>query len=90
MAIAVHFQPTDLTKEKFDQINAAVEHSLPPQLLYHCAFGEDTHLEVFHIWESQEAFEKFGVSLMPELEKAGVHLTSPPRVLPLYHNGTAE
>jgi hypothetical protein len=39
---------------------------------YHCAFAAGPNLHIFDVWDSQEAFEKFGETLMPILGDLGV------------------
>ncbi len=44
--------------------------------------------EVFEVWESREAFERFGAKLMPLLEEAGIG-GDEPQVHQVYKNGQA-
>ncbi len=49
----------------------------------HSVFGEEGKLQVFDIWESQEAFDAFLGYLVPILEELGISLSSPPAVMPV-------
>jgi hypothetical protein len=69
MALGFYFQPTSFTKERYDEALRRLEQAgagSPPGRSYHFAFtGQDGGIEVFDVWESQEAFEKFGETLVP-------------------------
>jgi hypothetical protein len=49
----------------------------------HSVFGEEGKLQVFDIWESQEAFDTFLGYLVPILEELGVTLAAPPAIMPV-------
>ncbi len=49
----------------------------------HSVFGEEGHLMVFDIWESQEAWEEFLTHLLPILLDLGVTLKEPPTIMPI-------
>ncbi len=49
----------------------------------HSVFGDEGKLQVFDIWESQEAFDAFLGVLVPILEELGVTLAAPPAIMPL-------
>ena len=49
----------------------------------HSCFGEDGKLEVFDVWESQEAFDEFLKYLGPVMEELGIELAQPPVIAPL-------
>ena len=46
-------------------------------------FGEEGKLQVFDIWESQEAFDAFLGFLVPVLEELGIKLSQPPTIMPV-------
>lgn len=46
-------------------------HSNPKGLLHHVSGVQGNNLVVYDVWESQEAFNKFGEILMPVLNKVG-------------------
>jgi hypothetical protein len=49
----------------------------------HACFGEDGQLQVFDIWESQEAFDEFLTYLGPVMEELGIELAQPPVIMPI-------
>jgi hypothetical protein len=49
----------------------------------HSVFGEEGKLQVFDIWESQEAFDSFLGHLVPILEELGINLSAPPTIMPV-------
>ncbi len=49
----------------------------------HSVFGDEGKLQVFDIWESQEAFDVFLGVLVPILEELGIKLAAPPAIMPL-------
>lgn len=49
----------------------------------HTYFGEDGQLQVFDVWESQEAFDGFLRYLGPVMEDLGIELAQPPAIMPI-------
>jgi len=49
----------------------------------HSCFGEDGQLQVFDIWESQEAFDEFLTYLGPVMQELGIELAQPPTIMPI-------
>ena len=49
----------------------------------HACFGEDGQLQVFDVWESQEAFDEFLKYLGPVMEELGIELAQPPTIMPI-------
>jgi hypothetical protein len=49
----------------------------------HSCFGEEGQLQVFDIWESQEAFDEFLKYLGPVMEELGIELAQPPTIMPI-------
>ncbi len=91
MAIGVYFQPPGLTLEQFRQINGKVGEYLqannleqPVGALHLSVFGDEGQLAVFNVWESEEAFRKFGEVLMPILAEAGLE-NAEPQIVPIHH-----
>ena len=87
--IAVYYSPENLTKERYETITqkmmAAMEggklSAQPP--LHHSCFGEDGHLMVFEIYESQQAFDALWPDLSAQIKEAGVTFSREPDVLPV-------
>lgn len=75
MAIGVYFNPESMNAAQYDDVMArlsAAGASKPAGRLYHSCFGSGDKLQVFDIWESQEAFDKFGETLMPLLQEVAL------------------
>jgi len=45
--------------------------------------GEDGQLQLFDVWESQEAFDEFLTYLGPVMEELGIELAQPPIIMPI-------
>ena len=75
MALAYYFSPTPvMSAQQYDECikrlrNAGAAH--PPGRVYHACFGTADSVQVFDVWTSQAAFEKFGETLMPILNDLG-------------------
>jgi hypothetical protein len=80
MAIAFYFSPSGFTQGKYDetikQLEAAGAGS-PEGRTLHVALETDGAIQVFDIWESQEAFEAFGPALIPIMSGLGVETGEP-------------
>lgn len=50
----------------------------------HSVFGDEGKLQVFDIWESQEAFDAFLEYLGPILKELNVTLSGPPAIMPVF------
>jgi hypothetical protein len=75
MALCFSFSPPSMTAEQYDNAIRRLEAagaSNPPGRLYHLCFGTGDKLKVVDVWESQEAFQKFGETLMPIMNDIGL------------------
>lgn len=86
MAISAHFKHKGFTPEKYDEtisrLNAA-GNGTPPGRVEHVAIEANGEIEVFDIWESQEALEAWGPqAFVPILLQLGVEL-HPPTIHPV-------
>jgi hypothetical protein len=75
MAIAMYVNPASMTATQYDDAIRRLDAAgagKPAGRLYHACFGSGDKLQVFDIWESQQAFDKFGETLMPILQEIGV------------------
>ena len=75
MAIGIYFSPASMTAAQYDDVIKRLEAagaSKPAGRLYHACFGSGDKLQVFDIWVSQQAFDKFGETLMPILAEIGL------------------
>ena len=80
MAIGVYFRPVSMNAAAYDkcmdQLRAAGADK-PAGRSYHLCFGGGDALQVFDVWDSQEAFEAFGATLMPILAAVGIDAGQP-------------
>ena len=87
MALAFYFSPTPvMSAQQYDECitrlrKAGASH--PPGRVYHACFGTNESVNVFDVWSSQAAFEKFGQTLMPILKELGVD-PGQPRVMDVH------
>ena len=75
MAIGIYFNPASMSAAQYDDVIARLDEAgagAPAGRLYHACFGAGDKLQVFDIWESQAAFDKFGETLMPILNEVGL------------------
>jgi hypothetical protein len=84
MSIVVRQSPTNLTREKYDEVERRLESAgvwpQPAGLEFHVLFGSEGDLRVSEIWDSQEQFEAFGEHLMPILSDVGIGFSAEPEV----------
>jgi len=80
MPFVVRFVPKSMSSQQYDDVikrlNAAGAGS-PYGRLFHVAFGSLDALRVSDIWDTMENFERFGQTLMPILQDAGVDPGTP-------------
>jgi hypothetical protein len=80
MALGIYIVHEGFTPEKYDEalkrLDAAGAGS-PKGRSSHFALESDGAIEVFDVWESQEDFDAFGVTLVPILADLGVQLAAP-------------
>ncbi|PYQ56292.1 MAG: hypothetical protein DMF53_25860 [Acidobacteria bacterium] len=70
MAFAIAFRPETMDGAQYDECIRRLEAAgagAPAGRLYHACHGSGSQLRVFDIWESMEAFERFGSTLKPIL-----------------------
>ena len=75
MALGFYFTPGGFTPAVYDETVARLEAAgagSPPGRLHHAALESDGLVQVFDVWESQEAFEAFGATLLPIMGELGV------------------
>ena len=87
MTIGVYFRPKSLSTGQYDTAiknldTAGAGH--PAGRIHHSCFGPDTSLMVYEVWETQQAFDDYGKTLMPILHKAGID-PGTPDVMPLHN-----
>jgi hypothetical protein len=75
MAIGIYINPASLTAAQYDDVAARLDAAgagKPAGRLYHACFGSGDKLQVFEIWESQQASDKFRETLIPILQEIGL------------------
>ena len=80
MAILMIHDVSDGALAECDQITKELEaagHVNPPRRLSHVAARQGDGYLVVDVWESQEAFERFGQTLIPMLERSGGCVATP-------------
>jgi hypothetical protein len=80
MAISIYINSPSMTAAQYDDIVGRLEAAgagKPAGRLYHACFGSGDKLQVFDIWESQQAFDKFGETLMPIVQEVGLGSIQP-------------
>ena len=75
MAMLLEFTPNSFTAEKYDTTTRQLQEAgqgAPAGRLSHVAYGDPNALRIADVWESQEAFEAFGRTLLPILQAVGI------------------
>ena len=87
MALAFHFSPSSFTPAVYDETIKKLEAAgagAPAGRLYHFALEADGKIQVLDVWESQEAFEAFGPTLLPIMAELGAD-PGQPMVSPVHN-----
>jgi hypothetical protein len=80
MALGFYITAKGFTQGRYDTTTAQLEEAgagAPDGRISHVALETDGEIQVFDIWESREAFEAFGATLLPILTAAGVEINEP-------------
>ncbi len=80
MAVAILFTPRSLRADQYEECMRRLNEAgagTPPGRRYHACFGTGNQLRVFSVWESQEAFDRFGRTLVPILRELGINPGQP-------------
>lgn len=80
MALGFYITAKGFTQERYDTTLVQLEEAgvgAPDGRISHVALETDGEIRVFDVWESQEAFDAFGVTLLPILAAAGVEMNEP-------------
>ncbi len=90
--VLVQFNTPGMTAKQYDQAwdelrNAGQEH--PVGLLHHVSAQQGNNWVVVDVWESEAHFSKFGETLVPILNKAGVTQV-PPVITTVYYEYSGE
>lgn len=88
----IQFKFPDMTAKKYDQCWDELRKAgkaNPTGRIYHVASQQGDNWVVIDVWESIEAFNKFGETLIPILNKLGVAVAkNPPTITPVYYELT--
>ena len=87
MAICIYFALQGMSAEQYDKVLDRLEsagQSAPAGRTYHVAFEGENGLQVVDVWDSQEAFDAFGQTLMPILGELGIE-PGEPMVSPVHN-----
>jgi hypothetical protein len=74
MALGFYFSPSGFTPDDYDEVITQLEAAgagAPEGRSNHFALETDGQIQVFDVWESQEAFEAFGATLLPIMAGLG-------------------
>jgi hypothetical protein len=75
MALGFYFSPSGFTPELYDEAVRRLEAAgagAAEGRSNHFALEANGEIQVFDVWESEEAFEAFGATLLPIRAKLGV------------------
>jgi len=87
MALGFYFRSGNFSPAQYDDAIgklAAAGVGAPAGRTHHVALESDGLIQVFDVWESQEAFEAFGATLLPILGELGVD-PGEPMVAPIHN-----
>jgi hypothetical protein len=81
--IAVYVSPESMTVEQYHKVHERLTATGAPQAgrKHHSCFGEDGHLMVFDIWETEEQYQAFAAHLLPILQAEGITSSRPPDIM---------
>jgi hypothetical protein len=80
MALGFYITGNGFTQERYDTTLAQLEEAgvgAPAGRVSHVALETGGEIQVFDVWESKDAFEAFGATLIPILTAAGIELNEP-------------
>lgn len=89
MAHAILFSIPGMTREIYDRTLGPIDEAGKDHIgsrSIHVAYDTPEGLAVLDVWESMEAFEAFGATLMPILAEAGINVDSVEPNICLVHN----
>jgi hypothetical protein len=83
--IAVYIVTKNMTLDQHTKGRERLHEAGAPEsaMKLHSCFGEDGELQVFDLWESQEAFDEFLTYLGPVMGELGIELAQPPVIMPI-------
>ena len=75
MAIVAKFAVSNMPASRYDEVIRRLEAAgagAPPGRLYHVAYGDQGALQVIDVFDSPQAMEAFGATLVPILQELGI------------------
>jgi hypothetical protein len=83
--IAIYIVTKNMTAEQHTKGRERLRQAGAPEsaMRLHSCFGEDGQLQVFDVWDSQEAFDEFLTYLGPVMSELGVELAQAPVIMPI-------
>ena len=83
--IGIYIVTKNMTLEQHTRGRALLEERGAPDgaMRLHSCFGEEGQLQVFDVWDSQEAFDEFLTYLGPVMGELGIELAQPPTIMPI-------
>src|SRR5260221_13241634 len=83
--IAIYIVTKNMTREQHAKGRERLRENGAPDgaMRLHSCFGEDGQLQVFDVWDSQEAFDEFLTYLGPVMQELGIELAQPPEIMPI-------
>ena len=87
MALGFYFSPSGFTPENYDEAIRRLKEAgagAPEGRSNHFALETNGEIQVFDVWESQEAFEAFGSTLLPIMAELGAD-PGEPMISPVYN-----
>jgi hypothetical protein len=83
--IGVYIVTKNMTAEQHAMGRDRLREAGAPEIAMklHACFGEEGQLQVFDVWESQQAFDEFLTHLGPVMQELGIELAQPPVIMPI-------
>ncbi|HEX6392980.1 MAG TPA: hypothetical protein VFZ97_06030 [Acidimicrobiales bacterium] len=83
--IAIYIVTKNMTAQQHTKGRELLRQAGAPEgaMRLHSCFGDDGQLQVFDVWDSQEAFDQFLTYLGPVMEQLGIELAQPPVIMPI-------
>ena len=87
MAVAVLFEFPNSSLDQYDRVLELEPRTKDqPARTQHVAYElPGGGFAVLDVWESDEAFGRFGEILMPAIQQAGLESAGPPKVFPVHN-----
>ena len=89
MSTVVRFNPTNVTREKYDEVVGRLEQAgewpNPQGLEFHVLFGSEGDLRVSEIWDSRESLEAYGEKVFPIMNEVGIEMASQPEIFEVHN-----